>query len=68
MNAGGVLKVCKSNGADDRKEVCIVANGLVTRRNLPQSREQQTERSANTLCDSNIKGAIRFGMGLRLIS
>ena len=37
MNAGGVPKVCKSSGDFTRKGDLTAANGLVTRRNLPQS-------------------------------
>ena len=57
MNAGGVDKACKSNGffmfknwdyikiLDFEK---LVANEVVTRGYVPQSREQHTERCANT--------------------
>ena len=44
MNAGGVDKACKSSGFRP------TANGLVTRRNVPSSREQPGEIRDNTRC------------------
>ena len=46
MNAGGVDKACKSN--DPCIYTRVVANGVVTRGNVPRSREQPVERQANT--------------------
>ena len=57
MNAGGVDKACKSNGLFISRDwdyikvkgrLKLVANEVVIHRNLPLSREQRTERCANT--------------------
>ena len=44
MNAGGMLNTCKSNEAFRG----LVADGWVTRENLPRGLGQQLETAANT--------------------
>ena len=48
MNAGGMLNTCKSNGDSGACTWIIVADGWVTRKNLPLGGGQQLETTANT--------------------
>ena len=50
MNAGGMLNTCKSNDKFlDLSKNWKVADGWVTRKNLPLGKGQQLETIANTL-------------------
>ena len=66
MNAGGMLNTCKSNGVRFRSY--LVADGWVTRKNLPLGEGQQLETVANTSYAEEWNGNNRLRMGLRLIS
>ena len=70
MNAGGMLNTCKSNGLLFLRRKKIVADGWVTRKNLPLGGGQQLETAANTPYAEELNEFIEFGLrrGLRLIS
>ena len=69
MNAGGMLNTCKSNEQFFFRENALVADGCVTRKNLPLGGGQQLETTANSPYAEEWNGVLhRLEMSLRLIS